>query len=155
MLSIRFSWIFLPVGKDFTIPAANFLPVGKGLQGSPAKVTRRHDGTGHPSQLCKAVLPPSEEERISKHPTTPFPKRSAVVGQTVLFDRRLATRNRVVATRGLLALAWCKVPHDLGSDSTIALSHDVPLMPNQFQRDVDPHETVPAELSLYSVKGIQ
>jgi hypothetical protein len=37
---------FLPVGKDFTIPARNFLPVGKGLQGSPVKVTKRHDGWG-------------------------------------------------------------------------------------------------------------
>ena len=37
---------FLPVGKDFTIPARHFLPVGNGLRGSPAKVTKRHDGRG-------------------------------------------------------------------------------------------------------------
>ena len=41
MLSIRKWANFLPVGKDFTIPARNFLPVGKGLRGSPAKVTKR------------------------------------------------------------------------------------------------------------------
>ena len=46
MLSIRKWANFLPVGKDFTIPARNFLPVGKGLQGSPAKATKRHDGRG-------------------------------------------------------------------------------------------------------------
>jgi hypothetical protein len=44
MLS-RGKWAdFLPVGKNFTIPTRNFLPVGNGLQGSPAKVTKRHDG---------------------------------------------------------------------------------------------------------------
>jgi hypothetical protein len=33
-------WVnFPPVGKDFTVPARNFLPVEKGLQGSPVKVT--------------------------------------------------------------------------------------------------------------------
>jgi hypothetical protein len=30
MLSIEFLRNFLPVGKDFTIPVANFLPVGNG-----------------------------------------------------------------------------------------------------------------------------
>ncbi len=44
MLSIRKWANFLPVGRDFTIPARNFLPVGKGLQGSPAKAAKRHDG---------------------------------------------------------------------------------------------------------------
>ncbi len=38
MLSTRKSANFLPVGKDFTIPARYFLPVGMGLQSSPAKV---------------------------------------------------------------------------------------------------------------------
>ena len=42
MLSTGKSTSFLPVGKDFTIPARYFLPVGKGLRGSPAKGTRRH-----------------------------------------------------------------------------------------------------------------
>jgi hypothetical protein len=41
---------FLPVGKDFTIPARNFLAVGKGLQGSPAKETKRPDGRGRRTQ---------------------------------------------------------------------------------------------------------
>ena len=41
---------FLPVGKDFTIPARNFLPVGKGLRGLPGKVTKRHDGRGRGTQ---------------------------------------------------------------------------------------------------------
>ena len=50
MMSIRKSANFLPVGKDFTIPARNFLPVGKGLRGSPAKVTKRHDGRGRRTQ---------------------------------------------------------------------------------------------------------
>ena len=45
-MSIRKWANFLPAGKDFTIPARNFLPVGKGLHGSPAKVTKRHDGRG-------------------------------------------------------------------------------------------------------------
>jgi len=44
MLSIRKWANSLPVGKNFTIPAADFLPVGNGLQGSTAKVTKRHDG---------------------------------------------------------------------------------------------------------------
>jgi hypothetical protein len=33
---------FLPVGRDFTIPARNFLPVGKGLQRLPDGETKRH-----------------------------------------------------------------------------------------------------------------
>jgi hypothetical protein len=33
---------FLPVGKDFTIPAPNFLPVGKGLRVLPERATKRH-----------------------------------------------------------------------------------------------------------------
>jgi hypothetical protein len=37
---------FLPVGKDFTIPARNFLPVGNGLRGSSEMATERHDGRG-------------------------------------------------------------------------------------------------------------
>jgi len=49
MLSRRKWANFLPVGKDFTIPAGFFLPVGNGLQSLPAKVTQRHDGVdaGH------------------------------------------------------------------------------------------------------------
>jgi hypothetical protein len=43
-LSRRKSANFLPVGKDSTIPARKFLPVGKGLRDSPVKVTKRHDG---------------------------------------------------------------------------------------------------------------
>jgi hypothetical protein len=50
MLSTRKWANFLPVGKDFTIPAGNFLPVGKGLQGLPIKVTKRHDGQGRRTQ---------------------------------------------------------------------------------------------------------
>jgi hypothetical protein len=46
MLSTRKWAKFLPAGKDFTIPARNFLPVGKGLKSSPAKGTNRHDGWG-------------------------------------------------------------------------------------------------------------
>ncbi len=37
---------FLPVGKDFTIPTGNFLPVGNGLRGSASTRTKRHDGRG-------------------------------------------------------------------------------------------------------------
>ena len=41
-LSIGKSANFLPVGKDFTIPARNFLPVGKpGLQASDFQLTGR------------------------------------------------------------------------------------------------------------------
>ena len=50
MLSTGKSAIFLPVGKDFTIPARYFLPVGNGLRGSPAMVTKRHDGRGRRTQ---------------------------------------------------------------------------------------------------------
>jgi hypothetical protein len=50
MLSRRKSASFLPVGKNFTIPARNFLPVGKGLQGSSAKVTNHPDDPGRRSQ---------------------------------------------------------------------------------------------------------
>jgi hypothetical protein len=35
MLSNEILGDFLPVGRDFTIPAPNFLPVGNGLRGSP------------------------------------------------------------------------------------------------------------------------
>ena len=41
MLSSEFLLNFLPVGKDFTIPAADCLPVGNELPGSAAEVTRR------------------------------------------------------------------------------------------------------------------
>ncbi len=50
MLSTGKSANFLPVGRDFTIPAHNFLPVGNGLRGSPAKVTKRHHGWGRRTQ---------------------------------------------------------------------------------------------------------
>jgi hypothetical protein len=50
MLSIRKWANFLPAGKDFTIPARFFLPVGKGLKGSPAKVTKCQDGQGRRTQ---------------------------------------------------------------------------------------------------------
>ena len=51
MLSTRKSANFLPVGKDFTIPARYFLPVGNGLRGLPAKVTKRHHRLGLRAQL--------------------------------------------------------------------------------------------------------
>ena len=41
-LSTEKSPNFLPVGKDFTIPARYFLPVGKGLRALPARETKRH-----------------------------------------------------------------------------------------------------------------
>jgi len=44
MLSIEFLRNFLPVGKDFTIPASDFLPVGKGVVISAARATKRRDG---------------------------------------------------------------------------------------------------------------
>ena len=48
-MSTEFLRNFLPVGKDFTIPTNNFLPVGNGLRDSPAMVTKRHAGrdAGH------------------------------------------------------------------------------------------------------------
>ncbi len=62
MLSTRKSSNFLRVGKDFTIPARYFLPVGNGLRRSPAKTANRHDGTaGHAAHnrgafCCSAAL---------------------------------------------------------------------------------------------------
>jgi len=46
VLSRKFVPIFLPPGKDFTIPDRKFLPVGNGLRGSAARPTKRHDGRG-------------------------------------------------------------------------------------------------------------
>ena len=43
MLSIEFLRNFLPVGKDFTIPASDFLLVGNGVVISAARVTKRPD----------------------------------------------------------------------------------------------------------------
>ena len=54
-LSTRKSPNFLPVGKDFTIPAPYFLPVGNGLRGSTAKMTKRHDSRGRRTHRGKAV----------------------------------------------------------------------------------------------------
>jgi len=41
--SLRQPRNFLRVGKDFTIPAADFLPVGKDAQSLPPKTTKRPD----------------------------------------------------------------------------------------------------------------
>jgi hypothetical protein len=41
MLSTGECAYFLPVRKDFTIATADFLPVGKGVRGVPAKMTKR------------------------------------------------------------------------------------------------------------------
>ena len=50
-MTSRRKWAdFLPAGKDFTIAAANFLPVGNGRRGSVAKVTKRHDDRGRRAQ---------------------------------------------------------------------------------------------------------
>ncbi len=72
MLSMRKPADFLPAGKDFTIPARNFLPVGKGLRDSPAKATKRHDGrdVGHNggktiSGKCDAIRLPNF--RVARH----------------------------------------------------------------------------------------
>jgi hypothetical protein len=46
MLSTEKSPHFLPVGKDFTIPARFFLRVGNVLRDSPAKETKRQDDRG-------------------------------------------------------------------------------------------------------------
>lgn len=43
MLSRRFLRNFLPVGRYFTIPAANFLPVGNAAASLPTRVTKRPD----------------------------------------------------------------------------------------------------------------
>ena len=57
MLSTRKSANFLPVGKDFTIPARYFLPVGMGLQSSPAKATKRHNGRRRRTQPWSGRYP--------------------------------------------------------------------------------------------------
>jgi hypothetical protein len=59
MLSIEFSCNFLPVGKDFTIPAANFLPVGNGVVNSVARVTKRQLSQRHLTQGWFGRLRPS------------------------------------------------------------------------------------------------
>jgi hypothetical protein len=50
MLSREFLWSVLPIGKDFTIPACYFLPIGNLLRDSPAIVTNRHHGRGRQTQ---------------------------------------------------------------------------------------------------------
>jgi hypothetical protein len=65
MLSTGKSANFLPVGKNFTIPARNFLPVGNGLRNSPPKVTRCHDDRGLRTAYAKAR---ATLERIGKLP---------------------------------------------------------------------------------------
>ena len=51
MLSTGKSPGFLPVGKDFTIPARNFLPVGKGV----TSFVREDDKTSFPTPAAVKV----------------------------------------------------------------------------------------------------
>jgi len=44
MLSMGKSANFLPAGKNFAIPAFDFLPVGNGRRSSTEKMTKHHEG---------------------------------------------------------------------------------------------------------------
>jgi hypothetical protein len=59
MLSMGKSAIFLPAGKNFAIPAFDFLPVGNGLRSSTEKMTKHHEGRQHRHYRGKAVVRPS------------------------------------------------------------------------------------------------
>ncbi len=70
MLSTGKSPGFLPVGRDCTIPARYFLPVGNGFRRAPAKVTRR--------QLRRGLREPLGRMNICRRYVRPVPSGLAV-----------------------------------------------------------------------------